>query len=216
MGKKGKKKQADDWEDEADVIAQEAAAEAVAVREPGALLDALFVDLIARGIATEADCDKATDELAEGKQTEEALAAEWQAKLEEAASFDKQYGHDGEAVEPPEAKGAKSRRWRQEEAGSRLLEDEAETPEDIAKKLEAHAQIFGAAADAPHAYDLSADGYNPRQRMTLSQLGVEDWRCAANKPPKALPLAGMTVACLFGPYGLSTHGDRQVCTSGTT
>ena len=30
------------------------------------LLETLFVDLIARGLASEADCDKATDELADG------------------------------------------------------------------------------------------------------------------------------------------------------
>jgi len=62
MGKKAKGKKADDdWEAEADAIAHEAAvvAEAAAAeaagRKRGELLEALFVDLIARGLASEAD-----------------------------------------------------------------------------------------------------------------------------------------------------------------
>jgi len=218
MGKKAKGKKADDdWEAEADAIAHEAAvvAEAAAAeaagRKRGELLEALFVDLIARGLASEADCDKATDELADGAKTEDQLVAEWQAKADKAASFDRLYGHAGEEEEPePEPKGPKSRRWRQEEGGSRILDDVVETPEEIQAKLRLHAEIFGTPGSA-HAYDHSADGHDEHKRMTLSQLSLGDWRNAASDPPKALPLAGMTGVCLFGgSYGLSTHGDKVV------
>ena len=105
---------------------------------------------------------------------------------------------------------SKARRWRQDEGGSRLLEDEAETEESIKRKLELHAEIFGASTDAPHAIDVSADGLNDRQRMTASELGMGDWRRGSLEPPKALPLPGMLAARLFGAYGVSIHGDKAV------
>ena len=61
--KKKKNKKIDDWEGDADEIAQE---RLLTDFHPGERLDKLFVDLIARGKATEADLDRATDELAEG------------------------------------------------------------------------------------------------------------------------------------------------------
>eukprot|EP00966_Prymnesium_polylepis_P143417 3310782-Prymnesium_polylepis.1 len=47
------------------------------VLEPctGAALEALFADLIARGVASEADFDRATDVLASGEKSQEALIA---------------------------------------------------------------------------------------------------------------------------------------------
>ena len=99
MGKRNKKAKDDDWEADADALAEESAP----AREPGALLDALFTDLVARGLATEAEADRATDELAGGTKSEEALVAEWQAKAEAAASFDNQWGHDEEGAGADEA-----------------------------------------------------------------------------------------------------------------
>ena len=75
MGKKKNKKTDDDWEEDAAVIAEEERAAA----EPGAALEALFADLILHEHASEADFDRATDELASGLKTEEALIAEWEA-----------------------------------------------------------------------------------------------------------------------------------------
>ena len=206
MPKKGKKKdkEADDWEDEADAIALE---NLVIAKQPGEALDLLFADLIAQKRATEADCDRATDELAAGTKTEEQLIAEWEQRR--APEFDQSYGFaDGgsggtseKASKKKPATTNKERRWRQDEGGSRggyegaavvcasLPDLDEATDAEVSKR---HAELFGAAAGAPGAIDVTYDGLTERERLGASEVSLHEWRRAATGAPKALPLPAMT------------------------
>lgn len=46
--------------------------------------------------------------------------------------------------------------------------------------------------------------------MSESELRLDEWRRAGSIDPKVLPLSGVSGVCLFGEYGMSTHGDRMV------
>eukprot|EP00327_Prymnesium_parvum_P033145 CAMPEP_0195604756 /NCGR_PEP_ID=MMETSP0815-20121206/6807_1 /TAXON_ID=97485 /ORGANISM="Prymnesium parvum, Strain Texoma1" /LENGTH=500 /DNA_ID=CAMNT_0040744423 /DNA_START=54 /DNA_END=1556 /DNA_ORIENTATION=- len=89
MGRKGKKIQQDDWESEVDAIAQENAESAY----DGVALESLFAKLLAAGVVSESDYDRATDELASGVKSERQLMLEWEKKTcrkDEAATADQQ------------------------------------------------------------------------------------------------------------------------------
>ena len=218
-----KKKKLDDWEADAEVIAQERVLTDV---YPGQRLDALFADLIARGWAKEADLDAATDEFASGAKTEDDLIAEWEKKCSGDA-FDVAYGFnyaaavakaaaaaavdvgddDGDAAEKA---ARKARRWRLEDGRTALSASGDDGPpiDEAEVVRRAHAAFFGEGAAV--AAELHAvDGLTEEQRVDLSEASLDEWRRAAADPPKKnLPLPGMTAAALLGggsTYGVSTH-----------
>lgn len=206
MPKKGKKKKDDDdWETEADAIAMENL-EIV----KGAALEALFADLIAEGSATEAELDRATDELASGTKTEDELIAEWKAKV----SFDKAYGFgdaegaDNEGQEKDgHADDKGQRRWRKEDGVHKVAALPEATDEEVHAK---HVELFGDDAKGQSLLLGTADGLSERERVGLSEGQLDEWCRAANEPLKSLPLPSMTALCLLGPYGVSVHADRFV------
>lgn len=210
MPKKGKKKKEDDddWEAEADVIAMENLSVV-----KGAALEALFADLIAEGSATEAELDRATDQLASGTKTEDELIAEWKAKV----SFDKAYGfgdrEEGGSTDAPEGKDGQpgddksQRRWRKEDGVHKVAALPEATDEEVHAK---HVELFGEAGSAKTPLMGTADGVSERERVGLSEGQLDEWRRAAHEPLKPMPLPAMTAVCLLGPYGVSVHADRFV------
>ena len=221
--KKKSKKDDDDWEDEADNIVLESLA---LTKNPGAELDAYFSDLIQRGKATEADCDRATDELASGMKTEDELILEWRAKVEPA--FDTAYGFGSSTADEVEDDAAaimgsdsKQRRWRKEEGGGRggyegvgAAEPADElTDEQVAQR---HLDLFGAAGAAGAIWDTADQSVSARHRLGLSDACLEGWCRAAKAAPRVLPLPGMLSVCLAGGFGVSLHvgvslhSDRNV------
>ena len=102
MPKKKKGKQENNWEDDADAIAQEHTETKSGAEESGSSLATLFDHLIGHKKATEANYDRATDELASGAKTEDQLISEWKSlSLEPSAddeSFERQWGYGGNDV----------------------------------------------------------------------------------------------------------------------
>ena len=176
MPKKGKKKKddEDDWEAEADAIALENL-EIV----KGAALEALFADLIAEGRATEAELDRATDELAAGVKTEEELVAQWKAKM----SFDNTYGFSGDGdgeqgnEHEDEHMDKGQRRWREEDGVHKVAALPDMTDEEVRAK---HTEFFGVGGST-HALDLAADGLSTREQVGLSESQLDEWRRAADE-----------------------------------
>ena len=209
MPKGGKKKKQDDnWEDEADAIYElEKSKDAAAAKE--SKIDALFAEAIAKGKLTEAEQDRATDDLASGAKTEDEIIAFY---FPNAAAVDITDEADGDSSKADKKKG---RGWRAERDGrfTKLTDAPAEEGVDDAAAAAAeaaaisqlHAELFGVAG-AANALDVSADGFgDERERVICSEVTIDEWRRAVADAPKELPLPNMTAACLFGRYGASTH-----------
>ena len=204
--KKGKKN--DDWEEDADAIV-EANKQEEKKLILSAKLDALFAEAISRGHRTDAEYDRATDDLAGGVKTEDELIAFYfpnQAQEEAIVETDASAEKD-----------KKLRAWRAARDGrnAKDLVDVSDAPEDPVAAAKAaaeaeeqlkqlHVEFFGA-PDAPHAIQVDADGLQDIERVVQSELQFDEWRRAACDVPKELPLPNMTGVALFGTYGASTH-----------
>ena len=214
MGKKKSKKE-DNWEDEADAIAQENAADGsdAAVASSGASLNIIFDALLREKKATEADFDRATDELASGAKTEEELVAEWRRVAvednDEGQDFERKYGFGGDLPPAQMTKAEKQRRWRQEEGSGwkgRVLAGLGKVEEDateLSRRLLLPRSSCAGEDDSGEAapVDISVE---------MSDLSLDMWRRAVTEAPAAFALPGLTGISLTGSVGVSTQADRFV------
>ena len=209
MPKKKGKKSDDDWEEDAAAIAQEVSVVVEkAVKE--SRIDALFADAIARGKATDAEFDRATDELASGAKSEDEIIAFY---------FPNTALDEDEKLSKKDKKSRGS--WRDDRdgrAGSMVDAaaageddlDEAAVAAQAAAMAQLHVELFGAPG-SPHALDLGGVASGSEiERVYQSELQLDEWRRAAADTPKTLALPNMTALALFGSYGVSTHAGCLV------
>ena len=226
MPKKGKgKSKNDDWEDEADAIVEANRSEqpAETTRE-STRLDGMFADAIQRGKRTDAEYDRATDDLASGSKTEDELIDFYFPNEAQTAEADDEPA-GGEGGGDKDKKGKKNRAWRAERDGrnadlvdvSEALEEgdggvdsEAAATAEVAAVDQMHTELFGASG-SPYALTLpAADGPAMRARVFASELQFDEWRRASCDVPKELPLPNMSALTLFGKYGASVHAGGMV------